>query len=302
MNTSNTSPMTTLLELYQNVESTLEGMDIPPRPRILDLLLQEVQKSEPDFRTLAMLISEDVSLSASLIKTVNSPFFGLQRKIASVHNALVVLGLEVAARMIAGILLRHVFPKRPDLEEWWDASIKVALMSQWVASQLEPAEGVQPPDAYTFGLFRDCGMAIMLMKKRDYRQILAQARDENSLDFTEVEQARYGVHHAVVGSKLAYDWRLPDDMAWAILSHHTIAGSPLPQPDELTAAGLRMIALSQLADHLLQKNNRLLADREWDKLGGTCLEALAIDAEGLESLRAEAARFIENDLSYLIIA
>jgi len=43
-------------------------MEIPPRPGILNQIFLKTRQEEPDFLKLATLISEDLSLSASLIK------------------------------------------------------------------------------------------------------------------------------------------------------------------------------------------------------------------------------------------
>lgn len=292
--------MSSLIELYKNVESVLEKMEIPPRPGILDQIFLETRQEEPDFLRLATLISEDMTLSASLVKTVNSPFFGLQHRASSIQDALMLLGLEVASRMVAGILLRHTFPRRPELDELWDASLKIAVLSHWLALRLGRALGLRPADAYTFGLFRDCGMAVMQIRQFDYANTLTRARAEPRQSFTEVERSVLGIDHAVVGSKLASDWRLSDEMAWGILFHHAIAelgaSVEVPQP-----SSLRLVALAQFADRLLQDNGELAVDHEWDKLGPRCLEILGLDEGRQAELSAEAGEFILGDLPRMLL-
>jgi HD-like signal output (HDOD) protein len=292
--------MSSLIELYKNVETILEKMEIPPRPGILDQIFLETRQEEPDFLKLAMLISEDMTLSASLIKTVNSPFFGLQRRVSSVQDALMLLGLEVASRMVAGILLRHTFPRHPELDELWDASLKVALLSQWLAIRLGRSLGLRPADAHTFGLFRDCGMAVMQMRQLDYAHTLTRARAEARQSFTEVERSVLGIDHAMVGSKLASDWRLSDEMAWGILFHHAIAGADA-STQQPPPASLRLVALAQFADSLLQENGHLAVDHEWDKLGAQCLAILGLDEAGQAELSAEAAEFIHDQLPKMLV-
>lgn len=292
--------MSSLIELYKHVESILEEMEIPPRPGILDQIFLETRQEEPDFLKLATLISEDMTLSASLIKTVNSPFFGLQRRASSVQDALMLLGLEVAARMVAGILLRHTFPRRPDLDELWDASLKVALLSHWLAVRLGRSLGLRPADAYTFGLFRDCGMAVMQLRQLDYANTLTRARAEPRLSFTEVERLALGLDHAMVGSKLASDWRLSDEMAWGILFHHAIADTEA-STDQPPPASLRLVALVQFADSLLQQNGYLAIDHEWDKLGTRCMEILGLGEEDQAELSAEAGEFILGQLPKMLV-
>lgn len=287
--------MSSLIELYKNVESILERMEIPPCPGILEQIFLETRQEEPDFLKLATLISEDMTLAASLIKTVNSPFFGLQRRASSVQDALMLLGLEVAARMVAGILLRHTFPRRPELDELWDASLKIAVLSHWLATRMGRQLGVRPADAYTFGLFRDCGMAVMQLRQLDYARMLTRARAEARLSFTEVERAAFGLDHAMVGSKLASDWRLSDEMVWCILYHHAIADTDASL-EQAPPGSLRLVALAQYADKLLQDNGLLAVDQEWDKLGTRSLEILGLGTEAQAELSAAAGNFILGDL------
>lgn len=292
--------MSSLIELYKNVESILEQMEIPPRPGILEQIFLETRQEEPDFLKLATLISEDMTLAASLIKTVNSPFFGLQRRASSVQDALMLLGLEVAARMVAGILLRHTFPRRPELDELWDASLKVAVLSHWLAIRLGRSLGLRPADAYTFGLFRDCGMAVIQLRQLDYAKVLTRARAETLLSFTDVEQMALGLDHAIVGSKLASDWRLSDEMAWGILFHHAIADKHV-STEQPPQASLHLVALAQYADRLLQDNGLLTVDHEWDKLGTRCLEILGLDANDEAELAEAAGKFILGELPKFLL-
>lgn len=292
--------MSSLIELYKHVEGILAKMEIPPRPGILDQIFLETRQEEPDFLKLATLISEDMTLSASLIKTVNSPFFGLQQRASSVQDALMLLGLEVASRMVAGILLRHTFPRRPELDELWDASLKVALLSHWLGVRLGRSIGLRPADAYTFGLFRDCGMAVMQMRQLDYAHTLTRARAEARQSFTEVERSALGIDHAMVGSKLASDWRLSDEMAWGILFHHAIAGADVAT-EQAPPASLRLVALAQFADRLLQDNGHLAVDHEWDKLGTRCLEILGLDAGDEAELSEAAGGFILDQLPKMLV-
>ena len=139
------------------LERTLNGIGIPPRPIIIDRITQEMRKDEPNFNYLGQLITADVSLAASLIKMANSPYFGLQGRARSVNDAVLMLGLKVTSRAIAGLSLRRAFPASPQLERFWSASAQTAALSGWLVSALE-IPGLHADEAYTFGLFRDCGI------------------------------------------------------------------------------------------------------------------------------------------------
>ena len=100
--------------------------------------------------------------------------------------------------------------------------------------------------------------------------------------------------------KLASDWRLSDEMAWDILFHHAIAGADA-STEQAPPASLRLVALAQFADRLLQDNGHLAVDHEWDKLGTRCLEILGLDEGGQAELAEEAGEFILDRMPKLLL-
>ena len=165
------------------------------------------------------------------------------------------------------------------MERFWDVSARVARVSGWLVGRLGVRDGVRPDDAYTFGLFRDCGIPILMKKFPQYVAILKEADADLDRVFTDVEQVRCPTNHAIVGSLMAQNWWLPEETSEAIRCHHDaviLASGPLV----IAPASARMVALAQLAEFLVQRIDGQSTTREWDKLGCTCRQLLALDAEG----------------------
>ena len=267
-------------------ERSIIDVGIPPCPVILDRFMAEVNKQEPDYRRLANIIGTDVSLSAGLIKTTNSPFFGTRQRVRSVNEALTILGLDTASRAVAGIILRKAFPHVPNLERFWDASARIARLSGWLVQHLN-LHSLPADDAYTFGLFRDCGIPVLLGRFPNYEKILKTANQESVQIFTKVEEGEIPTNHAMVGCILAQSWWLPQEICLAIRNHHDFtaldsASSNLPMLSR------KLIAVAQLSEHILQQQLGLSHTQEWPKLGTTCLRLLDISTEHLESIYAAA--------------
>lgn len=283
--TIGTAPAPTGMEAA--LEQSLLDVGIPPRPLILERVGEEMRKEEPDFRHLGELISADVSLAAGLLKTANSAYFGFRSRARTVTQALVMLGLNVSSRAIAGLALRKVFLAAPAMERFWDASARVARVSGWLVGRLGVRDGVRPDDAYTFGLFRDCGIPILMKKFPQYATILKEADADPERVFTEVEQVRCPTNHAIVGSLMAQNWWLPGETSDAIRCHHDaviLAAGPLG----IAPASVRMAALAQLAEFLVQRIGGQSATHEWEKLGCTCRQLLQLDGDGAEALLPDA--------------
>lgn len=275
------------------LESSLLKIGIPPRPVILDRIDTEMRRDEPDFNQLAGVIAADVALSASLISITNSPYFGFQGRVGSPREALMMLGLNVSSKAIAGIVMRKAFPKSPQLERFWDASARIARLSGWLAQRV--ARGtLRADDAYTYGLFRDCGIPILLARFPGYFDILTEANHEANRSFTAIEEATLPTHHAAVGYMLAQSWWLPDETILSIRHHHDVAILDTPSiPPTLNSRCL--IAVSQLAEHLLQQHSGLSFTQEWGKLGPACLRLLNLSEEDVTEILAEASPLLETE-------
>ncbi len=268
-------------------EQSIVGLGIPPCPIILDRFMAEMRKDEPDYHRLATLIGTDVGLSAGLIKTTNSPYFGLRQRVRSVNEALMILGLDTASRAVAGIILRKTFSNAPNLERFWDASSRIARLSGWLTQHLAISD-LRPDDAYTFALFRDCGIPVLLRRFPHYEQVLMSANREKQRSFTEVEEGQFPTNHAMVGCLLAQSWWLPEEICLAIRNHHDLsmlqsAGSPLPMLSR------RLIATAQLSEHIVQRQLGLSLTEEWPKMASVCLQILDLPEEQLDALYGDAA-------------
>ena len=275
------------------LEQSLRDIGIPPRPVILDRIAAEMRKEDPNLKYLGSAIGADVSLAASLIKTANSPFFGFHSRVRSSTEALQMLGLDISARAIAGIVLRKVFPPPPQLERFWDASAQIAALSGWLGQTLHQAR-LRADDAYTYGLFRDCGIPVLLRRFPKYAASLAIANNDASRSFTSVEYESLPTDHTMVGCLLAQNWWLPEEICLSIRHHHDLEAleslqSGLPQSSRC------LIAAGQVAEYIVQHLTGLSHTQEWPKLGAACLRLLDLTEDELPALQEAAAVALRAD-------
>ena len=270
-------------------ERTIKDIGIPPRPAILDRVKAEMRKETPSFMHLGQIIAADVGLSAGLIKVVNSPYFGLRSKVHSVGDALTMLGLDVASRAIAVACLHASFPLTPALEKFWNASAQVAALSGWLAKNNHKTM-LRADVAYTFGLFRDIGIAILLLRYPRYVETLVSANHETERSFTDVEQRDFQTDHARVGYVLAMNWNLSEEICLGIRSHHELQAFDQAESG-VPLASQYLIATSQTAEHILQCLTGLSMTSEWQKLGPACLTILGLSEDELPAI-CEAGKAI----------
>ncbi len=179
--------------------------ELPPRPAVLTALNDEIQSEEPDLNRVSDLVSGDVGLAAAVIKTVNSPYFGLSRQLASVQQAVTFLGLAEVFGIVTGACLRRSFVSNdPMMEQIWDESAARGASMRRLASELHV---LAPDRAYTCGLFENAGMALLLVHAPGYAHTASQAGGGMAL--MERERVRYGVDHPTLGQALMRTWDCP---------------------------------------------------------------------------------------------
>lgn len=265
-------------KLVLALKDELVTIGIPPRPTILQRIEREMRKDEPDFLTLEVVISLDVGVAASLLKIANSSFFGISSSnVNTIKDALQILGLKVVGTAIAGLSLRKAFANVANLERFWDGSACIAQISAWLTLQVPCSNRtVRPAEAYTFGLFRDAGIPVLLANFTDYLDILKVANSEAVQPFTAIEDIEFGVNHAFIGAKLAKEWELSSEYGYAIEFHHDRSMIEGVGPTKIPDVSRYFIAISQLAEFLHQRATHQSHTLEWDKLGSACLDVLHI--------------------------
>lgn len=254
----------TLEKLSFETESFARKMKIPPCPEIAAKVMAESRAEEPDFKKIGALISKDLSLAATVLRTVNSPFYGLRSPVDSIQQALMMLGLQTVSSLVVGLLLKKAFPNMNSngMRRFWDVSSRQAALGTFVATSTGT---VAREVAYTFGLFRQCGMPILRTQHVDYEPFLDGSAEERGRPLLEVESNRFGVTHAQLGFLLARGWYMPVDTCQAILH-----GSAYPVSDEnrgeAVPSSLNMSALGIVTDWIgdqLDRSSREIDASDW---------------------------------------
>lgn len=269
----------------QQAEALVRGINIPPRPTVVMAVMDEREKDEPDLAGLTRLVATDVALSAAVIKAVNSPIFGLTRRVTSVDQAIQLLGLRSLGNLVTGLALRASL-KVPGIERFWDQASHTALLAAHLAHRVALDRDV----AHLFGLFRDAGIPLMLTRfPDDYADTLRLAYQDAAREFTEIEDQRHGVNHAVVGYYVAHGWGLPEHLCQAILRHHDRSLFQDHHADETVKC---LVAVAHLAGYLENRASSSSPDLEWVKFGRDILTCLMIPEEELPELEHEATTLI----------
>ena len=226
------------------LEGVLASIRIPACPAIVSEVMFEAQREEPSLKVLTRILSSDVGLSAMAVKLANSPIFGSTAPVRSVQQAVSRLGIGNILNVVIAAALRNAseHPPTPLMERFWSRASTLALAAGVLARR---HVGIPPESAYTYALFHDAAIPVMLSNYPDYAAVYAASQDRAATLIAQ-EQQRFKCDHAVVGWLLARSWGLPPTIAAAIRYHHDPEVYILPER-ELPAGALALIAVTLIA-------------------------------------------------------
>lgn len=276
--------------LEDYAEAIVRKLQLPPCPRILASIGRELARENPDTQRIASEAALDVSSASTLLKTVNSAWFGLANKARSVQQAIAYLGLQRTSMLLAGLLLRNAFPTthRQAMARFWEQSTQLAVTLAFYAGVLGRSDR---DELHTFGLFRDTGTAVLINRFDDYDPLATPANPDFGPSRTELEQSSFGTDHAVIGAVLARDWGLPEDMTDAILWHHADFVLDLEERP-IADRAVEMIAIGVLGDRAIERHRGMAMSDASRSVLAAAMRTLGIDWNQCVELEAEASSLL----------
>jgi len=260
----------------------LANVNIPPRPQALMKISQEAKKAEPNIKIIADAIVEDAAISSAVLQVVNSAAFRRAKKIESIHQAVMTLGIKRIFPLIKAVALKSALPENKDLNEFWQSSSMVATACSLYSELIGKPELAD--NAYMLGLFHNSGVPIMLQSFDDYHQVLKKGITEGWEDINELERRKYHTSHTTLGALLAQRWQLPKAMIEVIYYFHDTEGIFIS--GELSRVSLYLLSILKLSrssvDGILRGDTNT---QEWQLLEEHILEFLELDEIQLEDIR-----------------
>ncbi len=216
---------------------------LPSTPHLFWELTQAVQHHGAGMDQVAGIVERDPAMAVKVLQMVNSAYFGLGRRVTSVHQAVTFLGAETVRGLV---LSAQVFaavqqgPAASQLEALQQRSLLAARLARKMC-----VDGHLADEAFTATLVADIGQAILIGTQPTTRlaqlHALAQQRGVPEHD---VEHEVLGVTHGAVGAYLLGSWGLPLTVIEVAAFHHALA--------KAEARPHGVVALAHLANILAQ--------------------------------------------------
>ncbi len=222
--------------------------NLPTLPQVVERVMTLVEDPDTTSAQLASVIATDQALMTKVLKVVNSAYYGMPRRIATLRQATVILGFNTVKNFVLSASIFDSFGSGSgdvefDRVKFWEHSIGVGTAAKVLAQRIRLG---QPEELFVAGLVHDIGKVVIDDHlHEDFVRILQVVRDKKCR-ILDAEQEVLGVGHPHVGQLVAEKWNLPGILTESIAYHHT------PQ---LALNHKKYVAIVHLADAIARLEN-----------------------------------------------
>ena len=259
------------------------ALEVPSLPMIFTRIDESVNNPRSSLADIGKIISEDSSLTARLLKIVNSAFYSFPSKIETISRAVTIVGTQQLRDLALATSVMKLFqgipPELMDMEAFWKHSIGCGVTARVLATYRREANVER---FFVAGILHDIGRLILCMKDPDWMKMaITRCRNNDELLF-KIEYEELGFDHAAVGRVLLQNWKLPASLEETVAFHHN------PEAATRYPIEAAIIHVADVISHVLQLGNS--GERFVPPLSSNAWERLQMTPSQLASLCEQVDR------------
>ncbi|HEY5228698.1 MAG TPA: HDOD domain-containing protein [Opitutaceae bacterium] len=194
---------------------------LPATQQVLAQLGMLLRDSGASIVEVTTILRRDVALASRLIRTANSAAFAQSRPVATVEDAVTLIGFQEVYRLVGVAVLNQVsdggLPCYDiSAKKFYENSLFTALLMEELAAGAHE----DPRYCYTIGLMRSIGKVALDRLARDLGDTGFSKIDHGD-SLLEWERSAFGMTSVEAGSVILRAWRFPDEIVQAVEGHCT---------------------------------------------------------------------------------
>jgi HD-like signal output (HDOD) protein len=187
--------------------------NIPSVPEIVRVLITQFDNPQTNFDEIAKNVEKEQVISLKVLRLVNSAHFGLSKKVGTIQDAVIMLGMHQLRTLVIASGIVSSVPKIEnfDIKQFWLKSFNTATYSKWLA-----AESNNPPDlAFTAGLISGLGNILIRLGLPDEAREIYDLASSGATN-REIELKKLGYSSEEVCAELCRRWKFSPELIEAI--------------------------------------------------------------------------------------
>jgi putative nucleotidyltransferase with HDIG domain len=198
---------------------------MPPLPSVLSQLLGLLSDDSCSSTEIAAMIERDSVLSGSVLRCVNSAYYGVSSRVSSIRHAVTLLGFATVRNLGLAFSMRRMMqnsqPAGKTYATYSRHALACALMTQFLAHLTRSPE---LEAAFAAGLFHDIGKLLIFTTTPELVPKIIEEW-EGGASYSEAESCVLGVTHAELSAAVVNSWKLPGEIELAVRCHHDPASA-----------------------------------------------------------------------------
>lgn len=274
-------------------EMVNQMLELRPLSAVATRILELTEGDRFSAHELAQVITSDQALTAKMLRLANSAYYGFPRRIATVRDAVVLLGFRAVRSATLATCLVDIAPgsNRLDYEQFWHFSVSVGMLAEVLAR----SEGMHQENAFTAGVIHDIGRLALDQHAPEAFDACIQHAATQGVGLPQAQRAVLGFTDAELGGALALHWNFPQPLVEAVRLHQ-LDPHALPDPQSLAAFVVRAREFARsygLPDGLTTPGEQA-RPTEWTQ---PPLSVHLERAGGPDGIAEKAAAFLESAIS-----
>jgi len=209
------------MEREQVIESILRSEDLPTLPNVASELITLTAREDTTIADIAALISQDMALSAKILKVSNSSFYSFPQEIGSINQAVEILGMNAVRSLVLSFSFLSIKSSKDDnrfdVTAFREKSLASAVAAKLI---LDHVEGADTEQIFVSGLLQNLGELVLAVTfPEKYNTVLAAVEDKQYGTIA-AEETVFGLNHALVGTEVTKKWGFPDTLVMPVQHHH----------------------------------------------------------------------------------
>ncbi len=207
-------------------------------PASAQRIMAALHKTNTRVTELAEVVSTDAAIASQLLRVANSPFYGQARKVDTIKNAIIVVGLKELRSMVAAMAMLMAVESKHKLAvtilSW---SVLSGMIAQMLAKELNNAD---PSSAFLCGLLCEIGaLACISVDGEGYNSIWYEA-DGDLERRARLELDRYAITTEEIAHQMLERNQLPTAVTEAVGTVSTELPDKLSELARLTIFARRV--------------------------------------------------------------